>query len=130
MSCRGRLSTGRSVGGRAMLEESILRRLTTPRGTLYGGAEESTYGLDLSAYVGAVGDTVAAVALPSVVESELLKDERIASVVASVVTSVLTGGLRTFRVRVDVTPIAETETFSMVLAVSLLTVEILGGMPS
>jgi len=110
-----------------MLEESILRRLSTPRGTLYGGDEESTYGTDLAAYVGAVGDAVAAAALPSVVESEMLKDERIASVVASVTTSVMTGALRVFHVRIDVTPIAETETFSMTLAVSALTVEILGG---
>lgn len=111
-----------------MLEESILRRLSTPRGTLYGGDEESTYGVDLSGYVGAVGDAIAAAALPSVIESELLKDERIASAVATVVSSVLVGSLRVFHVRIDVVPVAETETFSMTLAVSELTIELIGGM--
>ena len=80
LSCGKRLTTGRMVGGRTLLAEAIWRRLTTPRGTLSGSAEASAYGLDLAAYVGAVGERIAEAALPSIVEAELLKDDRIAAV--------------------------------------------------
>lgn len=132
MSCRGRLATGRRVSGVALLTDSIVRRLSTPRGTLDGGDEESTYGLDLAGYVGAVGDVIAEAALPAIIENELLKDERIAavSVVVTRSTSSPSPGLVVFWPRLRVTPANEAETFTLTLAVSSVTVEIIGGIPS
>jgi len=128
LSCPGKLFTGRMVGGVRLLAESVLRRLSTPRGTLDGGAEESAYGLDLAGYVGAVGTTVAQAALPGVIESELLKDARIAAV-SVVVAHSTTAGTTTFENRIRVTPANELGDFSLTLAVDDVTVSVLGGMP-
>ena len=94
LSCRQALHTGRMVRGTRLLAEAVERRLTTPRGTLTGGDEERAYGIDLAGYVGAVGDAVAAAALPGVIESELSKDDRIAGVSVSV--AALPAPLRVF----------------------------------
>ena len=126
MSCMTKLSTGRMVGGKTLLTEAIFRRLSTPRGTLYGGAEESAYGLDLAGYVGAVGDAVAAAAMPAVIESELRKDDRIASATVSVVRATTSAGLSTFTITIDVTPASELDDFALTLAVSDVTVSLLG----
>ena len=128
LSCRGRLVTTRMVGGVALLVDSIVRRLSTPRGTLHGGDEESAYGIDLAAYVGAVGVPVALAAMPSVVESELLKDPRIAAAVVTTSQSATSDGIA-IEVRIRVTPASELATFDLTLAVSAVTVELIGGMP-
>jgi len=128
LSCRTRLLTTRLVGGRVLLTDSIMRRLSTPRGTLYGGDEESAYGIDLAAYVGAVGPAVAAAAMPGVVESELMKDPRIAAVVATATRSTTTDGVRV-ELRLRITPASELETFDLTLAVSAVSVDLIGGMP-
>jgi len=130
LSCPGRLSTARLVGGRTLLAEAMLRRLTTPRGTLHGGAEESAYGIDLAAYVGAVNAAVAAAALPAIIEGELLKDDRIASVRVRLTSSRALDGTVTFTIAIDVTPASELADFALTLAVSAVSVDVIGGMPS
>lgn len=60
--------------------QAAYRRLITPRGTLQGGDEESTYGFDVAQYVGAVGYDIALIALPGQVRGELKKDDRISEV--------------------------------------------------
>lgn len=125
MSCLDRLSTGRRVTGARLLGEAIYRRLTTPRGTV---ANAPTYGYDLSAYVGSVGGRVAAAALPAVVESEILKDNRVASVEAAVTRDV-DGSSETFTVEISVTPADETSTFDLTLAVSDVSVDLIGILP-
>lgn len=128
LSCLNALVTGRMVGGKTLLVQAIVRRLTTPRGTLRGSAEASRYGIDLAGYVGQVGDAVAAAALPAVIESELLKDDRIASVAVAVTYTRDAAGLVTYLVRIDVTPASELEDFALTLAVSDVTVSMIGGM--
>ena len=128
LSCVSGLATGRMVRGKTLLAEAIVRRLTTPRGTLYGGDEESSYGIDLAAYVGVIGGDVAAAALPAVIESELMKDDRIGSVEVDVSTSTV-AGLIAYRVALRVIPADATEDFALTLSVSSVSVDVLGGMP-
>lgn len=126
LSCRERITTTRMVGGRTLLIDSIMRRLSTPRGTLFGGDEESAYGIDLAAYVGAVSPAVALAAVPAVVEGELLKDSRIAAVRVSASRSTTADGVR-LELVVDVTPADGTETFPLTIAIGDVTVALLGG---
>ncbi|OFV81986.1 MAG: hypothetical protein A2Y78_00180 [Acidobacteria bacterium RBG_13_68_16] len=125
--CLAELQTGRLVGGRTRLVQSIYHRLTTPRGTLQGGPEESAYGLDLAGWVGSVGTAVAVAALPSLVEAELSKDSRVESVACTVSRAVSSGRVA-LTVRVAVTPVDEGEDFALTLAVSDVSVELIGGL--
>jgi hypothetical protein len=97
---------------------------------LFGGEEESAYGLDLSGYIGAVGTVVSGAALPAMVESELLKDERISAAVVSVTFSVDLDGTTSFRIQITVTPADSSGNFALTLAASDVTVSIIGGIPS
>lgn len=126
LSCMTKLSTGRTVRGRVALGEALFRRFSTPRGTLPGDKEESTYGFDLSYYLGAVGDQVALAALPVLAEAEALKDERVAActVTAESATAVNETGLL---VTLSVTPFDETENFEFTLAVTDASVSLVGG---
>ncbi|MFA5436583.1 MAG: hypothetical protein WC372_11150 [Candidatus Neomarinimicrobiota bacterium] len=124
--CLSELGTGRLVSGRAALAQALYRRLVTPRGTLRGGREESAYGLDVAGYVGAVGTTVARIALPAVVRAELLKDDRVRSVTVSATSVEESGGI-TLVLDLDVTPHDEDEEFRLTLGVSDVGVSVLGG---
>ena len=64
------------VTGAELVAQACYRRLITPRGML---ATDPNYGLDVAGYAGALGDS-ASVALPAMVENELLKDDRVLSV--------------------------------------------------
>lgn len=129
LSCGMRLTTGRMVGGRTLLAEAIWRRLTTPRGTLSGGAEASAYGLDLAAYVGAVGERIAEAALPSIVEAELLKDDRIAAVSVTATAYRADDGTARIELQLVVQPASDLARFPLTLGVTSAGVEIIGGMP-
>lgn len=127
LSCGSALHTGRIVSGKRLLSEAIIRRLSTPRGTLTGGDEERAYGIDLAGYVGAVGTDAAVAALPGVVEAELLKDDRIARVAVSVARLPVSDGVQSLEVTIDVTPADESGDFTLTLAVSALGMSLLGG---
>lgn len=94
---------------------------------LRGGDEESTYGLDLSAYVGSLGYTYAAAALPGLIRGELLKDDRVRSVRVATVQSTSSAGLISLDLTVRVTPADETGAFSFTVQASAMGVELLGG---
>jgi hypothetical protein len=128
LSCTKRLNTSRIVTGVRLLAEACYCRLTTWRGTLDGGPDEDAYGVDVSAYLGDVGPDIAAAALPAIVEAELLKDERISAVSAS--ASASTGAEPIITLVVRVTPADETGDFALTLAISDVSVEAIGGLPS
>lgn len=124
--CADRLVTGRYATGSDLLAQAAYRRLTTARGTLDDGEEGSVYGLDVADFVGRVGDAAAVELLPSLVEAELRKDDRFASV--DVATSIVTdsAGLSTIALDVTITPFDSGEAFTLSVAVSAVTVALLG----
>lgn len=124
-SCTNSLRTGRYVTGTRLVAEALYRRLITPRGTLQGGEDEQNYGLDLLDLIGSIDDANGskAAALPGQIQAELLKDERLTSVSVSVSSSkngTILSWTVTINAQTDIGP------FSLVLAVSDVTVDILG----
>ncbi len=124
--CTSRLRTGKYVTGRVALAHAIYRRLTTPRGTLRGGDEEQTYGLDLPGMVGNVAAALLVRALPGMIAAELGKDDRISSVLPVVTASTDAAGAVSLEIAIRVVPVDEDEEFSLTLAVSTVSVELLG----
>jgi hypothetical protein len=122
-SCMASLRTGKLVTGLQLVAEAAYRRLTTPAGTLRGGADEENYGLDLSGGIGDSEPRQFAAALPARIRAELLKDERIIEV--TVVTSVEVNGPAT-SVLVDVRCETRVGPFRLKLAISDVTVSLLG----
>jgi hypothetical protein len=85
ISCTDELRTGRLSTGTRLVAEACYRRLITPRGTLRGGEDEANYGTDISTLV---GENAAIVdAIPGIVRTELLKDERIEEVNVTIARS-------------------------------------------
>lgn len=121
------LVTGRFAAGRVALAHSILRRLQTPRGALRGGREEERFGIDLPGLVGSMGSAVAVVTLPGMIQAELLKDNRVAAVKATV-TPTQTAGAIALLVLLDVTPADEGEAFPLTLEVDAVSVTVIGGL--
>ncbi len=121
-SCTTELRTGRFARGARLVAEAAFRRLTTPRGMLRGGEVEAEYGLDLLGLVGSVTTKGDAAALGGRIESELRKDERIVSVVATVV-EVVEGPATSWDISVE----AETSAgpFALKIGVDELSVELL-----
>lgn len=124
--CYDVLRTGRLVSGVELLAQAIFRRLTTARGTLDDGEEGTIYGLDLLDFVGTVGTQNAVDAIPDAVIAEVLKDNRVDRVEVSAAVERSTDGLVTVNVDVDVFPADETQAFTLTLAVSDVTVALLG----
>lgn len=127
--CLTSLSPGRLVSGRLALIQALYRRVTTPRGTLLGGPEEASYGLDLAGWVGAVGDRIAVAAIPAMVRAEWLKDDRILDVQVTAAAVTGSDGLTSIHMTAYVTPVAESESFPMTLQVTGSAVTLLGGLP-
>jgi len=117
----GTLRTGRLASGVTLLAQACYRRLTTPRGTVRGGDGCDIYGLDLSEYVGHVGLTLAQASLPSQIRAELRKDDRIADVRVAITRDGVA-----LVITIDVTPVDETEDFTLTLNVSDVGVSVLG----
>jgi len=99
--------------GRRALAEAILRRLTTPHGSLF---YDFDYGLDLRAFIGALAPPTGSLEMK--VRTEVEKDERVESVEveATFISETLT-------VRLTVTD--RNGPFNLTIAVSSLTVELL-----
>lgn len=117
--CRDTLRPGHIVSGSELLAQACYRRLITPRGTL---ATDSNYGLDVAGYLGSLGDAASA-ALPALIEAELLKDDRVASV--RVTESRARGGDATEALTLDirVQSIDPSLAFTLTIAVTDVTVE-------
>ena len=122
-SCTRSIRSGRFVAGIDLVAEAYYRRLTTTRGTLIGGEEEQNYGLNLMGLVGKLSTPSNVAALPGKIENELMKDPRTQSVTASVVATTA-GPAVTYTIEIA----AQTDAgpFTLVLAVSAVSAEILG----
>ena len=124
ISCTDGLRTGRYASGLRLVAEACYRRLITPRGTLRGGEAEKNYGTDLTAYVGKGDPNLVVAQLPGVIRSELMNDERVESVTATVAKVDLGGGLWSLSVNVAVQT-AEGP-FELQLSVDSVTVALVG----
>ena len=82
--CDASIATGRYATGLRLVAQNVLHRLTTPRGMLRGGEDESSFGIDLPGMIGAVVTRAQAAALPGQIQNELLKDPRVTAVEATV----------------------------------------------
>lgn len=122
-SCVTAIRTGRLASRLQLIAEAAYRRLTTPRGMLYGGEDEANYGLDLVGLIGTVVNKSQAAALPAQIQAELQKDERIQSVTATVSQSAQ-GAELTWSIQIAC--VTASGPFSLVLAVSGVTVQLLG----
>lgn len=123
ISCTTGLRTGRFAVGARLVAEAAYRRLTTPRGMLRGGEDEDNYGLDLLDLIGSASTKADAAALPGRITAELKKDERILTVDV-VVTPTSNGVSTSFNIQIAAETVAGV--FDLVLAVSDVTVELLG----
>lgn len=123
ISCTTSLRTGRYATGPRLVAEAAYRRLTTPRGMLRGGEDEANYGIDLLGLIGQAPPKTIAAALPQRIQSELSKDERIATV--NVVVTVTTKGpSTTFNIAISGT--TAQGPFSLKLSVNEVTIELVG----
>lgn len=121
-SCLDSLHTGRLSSGLQLVAEAAYRRLITPRGMLRGGEDEANYGLDLLDAIGGIASPSQAAAIPGQIEQELLKDQRIDTVSATVDATV-DGPATSYKISIDVTT-AEGP-FSLVLSVDDVNLQIL-----
>lgn len=126
--CTESLVTGRLARGRAVVAQAMIRRLTTPRGTLaiVGGDEEAVYGFDLSEYIGAVGTSTALQALPAIVRGELLKDDRVIDVDVTVTLSTEPDSVTSIDVQIIATLVDSDETLTLSVRASDVTTTLLG----
>jgi hypothetical protein len=120
------IRTGKVVRGRTALAQAIYRRLSTPRGTLRGGDEESASGLDLAGLGGRVSVGTPISALPGMNAAELSKEDRIISSLARVSQDASSNGLVSFTIEIDVTPEDESGDFTLTIAVSAVSAKFLG----
>ena len=124
--CYDAVQPGRLARGRQVVVQALYRRLITPRGTLRGGPEEENYGIDLAEYCGAIGYANAVAAIPAVVRGELSKDDRVAEVSCTASRLDSTDGTVSIVLTVTVRLDDEADTFDFTLAVSDVTVTLLG----
>jgi hypothetical protein len=118
--CGGGLQTGRTARGIMCVALALYRRLITPRGTLRGVEDEDdelNYGFDVASYCGAVGYPTAINALPGLVRGELMKDDRVLDVVASVTPVDNGDGTIDLLLEVDVVLQDEGSSFAMTMSV-------------
>lgn len=125
-SCTDSLRTGIFASGIRLLGEACYRRLITPRGMLQGGEAEADYGLDLLNLIGSVNTINDAASLEGQIIAELQKDERVQT--ASAVVVVDTSG-PTIALTITISVQSAIGPFTMVLAVSQVTVALLGIAP-
>lgn len=108
---------GSLVSGKTMLGQAIARRLTTPRGALF---YDTNYGTDLRLYISEGMTTEAQGRIKAAVESECLKDERVAGATATVGFS-----LQAQTLKISIALETKTGPFSLTIAVTSLTVSLL-----
>lgn len=124
--CYDSLRTGRLVSGAELVAQALFRRLTTARGTLRDGDEGQTYGIDIQDFVGQIGNANAADAIPDAIAAEILKDDRVDSVVVEATRTVGTAGLVTFVINIDATLRDDADSFTLTIEVSDISVDLLG----
>lgn len=125
--CTDSLFTARYARGPRVVLQALYRRLITPRGMLRGGDEESAYGLDIAAYVGAVGYPTTIASIPGVVRAELLKDDRVSGIDVDVEKMEASDGTISLLLTVHVTLEDEASEYTLTLSVTDISVTLLGG---
>lgn len=125
--CLGQIRSGRLARGRAVVIQALYNRTITPRGTLRGGEEESTYGIDLAGFVGAVGAEIAARAIPLQLRTQWLKDDRVQDVSIAAAVAHESDGTAAVDLDCNVLLVGEEESFPLTLHVTDTSVTILGG---
>ena len=115
--CLDALSPGRFARGPMLVAQAAYRRLITPRGAL-AGDDAGAYGLDIASYAGAVGTDLAIHALPGLVRSQLLQDDRIAECDVTAAVSTASDRTSSLEIEVNARLADETGTFTLTLAVS------------
>lgn len=123
MACTDELRTGRYVTGARQLAEANYRRITTTRGTLYGGTPEQNYGINLPNMIGSLESAGSASALPGLIENELLKDERNETVSAKVTRS---GSGPGYTYTIEIVCDGAAGPFELTIAASSVTASLLG----
>ncbi len=121
--CTDSLRTGRFVSGIVLLGQALFRRLTTPRGALRGGEAEANYGLDLVGLLGSTDAKSLIASLPDRIKLELLKDERVSDVSATV-SATYDGPKVSLTISINVESAAGP--FTLKLSVNDVTAELLG----
>lgn len=124
VSCTTGLRSGRLVSGGRLVGEAVFRRLTTRRGTLRGGKDEADYGMQLMDEVGR-NDAASVASLEGRIRQEVVKDARVLDCRARVVRTEVSAGRYALSVTVNGT-LKAGPTFELVLAVSDVTVELVG----
>ncbi|MBN8609644.1 MAG: hypothetical protein J0L92_03620 [Deltaproteobacteria bacterium] len=133
LSCGEDLTEGMDeVTGQRLLAEAVIRRLTTPRGSLPDvrslDLRDRNYGLDLASYLNRGVTALEVRALATNVRSEVSKDDRLANVSVTVTPSPTGSSLA---VELRITPRdSRLGPFSLVLAVTdagVLVEELRGG---
>lgn len=121
--CLDSMRTGHLVTGPLLVAQAAYRRLITPRGMLQGGQDEANYGFDILTQLGTAVTPNTVAALPGMIQSELLKDERIQTADV-VVTAATNGPAVTFNINIQAQTAAGP--FTLVLSVNDVTVALLG----
>lgn len=126
LHCYDRLFTGRIASRAELVAQAIFRRLNTARGTLRDGEEGALYGFDILDFVGSVGTAIAVDALPGAIESEVKKDDRVASCKAEATVQTASDGTSTIILDVNCTLADEDQDFALTLSISDVGVQLLG----
>jgi phage baseplate assembly protein W len=104
-----------------ILAQAVYRRLNTKKGSLW---TDPTYGISVQDYVLAGLTTDALARIPAEVQAELEQDERIGSAAVTATRTRTEAGGYALELTITITP-KTSGTFSLVLAVSELSVQIL-----
>lgn len=123
VSCTTGIRSGVLVSGITLVAQMCFRRLSTPRGQLYGGEDEANFGLDLVGILGSAATDNEAASIPAQVQAELLKDARVAAVTATI-ASVKDGPSVSWDIRVAVE--SSEGPFTLVLGMSDVSLQLLG----
>ena len=127
--CADGYVSGRFVSGKMAVALALYRRLITPRGTLAGiedDDDEGNYGLDIAAYIGAVGNRTAMQALPPLVRGELLKDDRVRDVSVVATETRNADGTIALLLEIDVVLQDDDEEFSLTVSADTVSAQLLG----
>lgn len=110
------------VSGKANLGRALVRRLMTPRGALAIVGEDPNYGLDVRQLLNEQMTPTAKATWQSKIARECEKDERVLGCVASIQFN---AGASTATITLTIATADTSAPFSLVVAVSALTVQLL-----
>jgi hypothetical protein len=119
--CLDSRRTGRMARGVTLVAQRCYHRLITPRGQLRGGEDEANFGYDLGKLIGR--SNLSDSQIEGEIKNELSKEEAVESVAVMVTRS---SGAVFVSYSIQVDCVTAEGPFSLVLAVSDVTVELVG----